>query len=127
MDVPFQAYLAEIAVVDLSGEESRGSGYLVASGWVLTAAHVVSGAARISVWLGVPSRKRKENGLAVDLAAVRVIPELDLALMAVPGRPSGFVPAPFGALDRQSAADMPAVAAGFPWFKLRAPRLAATR
>jgi S1-C subfamily serine protease len=43
----------------------RGSGYLVAPGWVLTAAHVVAGAEAVSVWLGAPAELTADRELPV--------------------------------------------------------------
>ncbi len=121
MEHPTRACLAEIVVTDPAGVQSRGSGYRVDAGWVLTAAHVVHGAARIGVWFGAPSELRAEDMYEVDAADVRCIQRMDLALLPVPAAPApqGFVPPLFGALDRDSEVEVPSVAPGFPHFKLR--------
>src|SRR5215470_9885084 len=57
IDHPARARVAEIMVARLgrTGEEhTRGSGYLVSTGWVLTAHHVVKDAVSVGVWLGAP-------------------------------------------------------------------------
>ena len=48
MDHPTRAALAELFVTRTTEGPSRGTGYLVAPGWVLTAAHVVDGATSAS-------------------------------------------------------------------------------
>ena len=121
MEHPTEACLAEVLVIDPGGRFSRGSGYRVARGWVLTAAHVVQKSARITVWFGAPTELRANEGLAVDPAVVRMVQELDLALLPVPDATvgPGFAAPAFGTLDRDSSVQVPTVAAGFPWFKLR--------
>ena len=121
MEHPAEACLAEVLVTDPGGHASRGSGYRVAPGWVVTAAHVVQKSARITVWFGAPAELRADEGVAVDPALVRIVQELDLALLLVPDTKvdPGFVAPAFGVLDRDSSVQVPAVAAGFPWFKLR--------
>lgn len=113
--------LAEIVITDDAGKQSRGSGYLVSTGWVLTAAHVVADAAEIGVWLGAPTELRTKEGVGVAPGQVRTIAALDLALVPVPPSvtPDGYVRPLLGALDRQSSTSIPCVAGGFPWFKLR--------
>ncbi len=120
MEHPTRSCVAEIVVSAAGGKQSRGSGYLVSDRWVLTAAHVVAGAAEIGVWLGAPRMLDPASGVGVDPAEVRSIAELDLALVPVPAAsaPTGFVPPPFGLLDRESAQSVPLVAVGFPRFKL---------
>ena len=121
MEHPAEACLAQVLVTDPDGHDSRGSGYRVAPGWILTAAHAVQKSARIAVWFGTPTELRGSEAVAVDPALVRMVPELDLALLPVPDTTvePGFVPPAFGVLDRDSPVQVPAVAAGFPWFKLR--------
>jgi tetratricopeptide (TPR) repeat protein len=121
MEHPAEACLTQVLVTDPGGHGSRGSGYRVARGWVLTAAHVVQKSARIAVWSGAPTELRGNEGVAVDPALVRIVQELDLALLPVPDTTvePGFVAPAFGVLDRDSSVQVPAVAVGFPWFKLR--------
>ena len=47
MDHPARARVAEVIVSRVGKEDTRGSGYLVSPGWVLTAHHVVQDAASI--------------------------------------------------------------------------------
>jgi len=57
MDHPARARVAEIMVARMGGSgeaRTRGSGYLVSPGWVLTACHVVHDATSIGVWPGAP-------------------------------------------------------------------------
>jgi uncharacterized protein YjeT (DUF2065 family) len=118
---PARVCLAEIVVTVLDGSTRRGSGYLVESGWVLTAAHVLRDAARVGVWLGAPAGLCTGGGYGVDLEIAQTIADADLALVPVPpaATPPGFVRPLLGALDRGSTAGVPAVVVGFPWFKLR--------
>ena len=120
MDHPTRVCLAEVVVTGPDGKPSRGSGYRVAGGWVLTAAHVVKGAVSIGVWFGAPRTLDPALGAGIDPSKVLRLDDLDLALLPVPpgSAPTGFVPPPFGRLDRDSATPVPLVAVGFPWFKL---------
>jgi tetratricopeptide (TPR) repeat protein len=119
---PARACLAEVIVQDREGRQSRGSGYRVAPGWVLTAAHVVTDAARIALWLGIPARLSPDDGIGVNVSGIRFLPDLDLALVPLPGSvaaPADYIAPLFGQLDRDSDRQVPAVACGCPWFKLR--------
>ena len=98
----------------------RGSGYLVADGWVLTARHVVAGAVKIAVWLGAPPRLGPDGRRDVDLSSVLLDEGSDLALLPVTaGVGDPAEPVLLGRLDRDAAAPVPVVAAGCPRFKLR--------
>jgi tetratricopeptide (TPR) repeat protein len=122
MDHPTRAALAELFVTRTSEELSRGTGYLVAPGWVLTAAHVVDGATSVRVWLGAPTELRPDQEFPVDPASVLVAPDQDLALVPLPFRTERGVdlqPILFGSLAPESSKAVPVVAAGFPVFKLR--------
>jgi hypothetical protein len=111
--------IAEI-VVEREGLSTRGSGYLVAPGWVLTAKHVIADALKIGVWFGAPEELLLEARIDVAPARVLVAPRADLALLPIRNRTmSNDEPALLGRLDRQSAIPITAVAAGFPRFKLR--------
>src|SRR5437764_5530267 len=106
------------------GDGSRGSGYLVAPGRVLTAAHVVAGASSVRVrldagqdseidveadrWWADPAGRE-----GTDLAVI-VIPEAATAGRAVE-------PTRFGLIG-DCAAVLPVDAFGFPLFKLRDQR-----
>jgi hypothetical protein len=124
MDHPARARVAEIMVARIgpTGEErTRGSGYLVSPGWVLTAHHVVRDAASVGVWLGVPPELVSEEGVGVDPGRVLAVPAADLALLPLGGEaddPPGE-PALFGRLDREPGPPVPVAAAGCPRFKLR--------
>jgi tetratricopeptide (TPR) repeat protein len=121
VDHPARACLAEIVVSRTGSQPVRGSGYLVAPGWVLTACHLVDGAGLIGVWLGAPAELRQADGVGVDPQSVLMVPGADVALLPVGmarSNPS-CEPALFGRLDRDSPTSAPVVAAGFPRFKLR--------
>ncbi|MGY1670333.1 trypsin-like peptidase domain-containing protein [Geodermatophilus sp. SYSU D00710] len=109
--------VAELLVERTGQPLERGSGYLVASGWVLTAAHVVADAETIGVWLGAPTELTSEAQMAVAPGAVLLVPEADLALVPVAAQSVERVL--FGRLDRATVEPLPAVAAGFPRHKLR--------
>ena len=118
---PERGRLAQIIASWPGGEKRHGSGYLVTPGWVLAAAHVVAGAESAGVWLGAPQVLEWESRLAVDTAAMLLAKEADLALL--PLRPP-LSPMPpdlvlVGRVNRDSVTEIPAVAAGFPRFKLR--------
>jgi hypothetical protein len=92
----------------------------VRPGWVLTSAHVVRNASAVRVWLGAPAQLAPEAGLSVDPGSILRVPSADLALLPLeqsPSRPSGGVL--LGRLDRSATEAAPAVASGFPRFKLR--------
>jgi trypsin-like peptidase len=121
MDHPARARVAEIMVSRVGKEDTRGSGYLVSPGWVLTAHHVVKDAASVGVWLGAPRELVPRAGVAVDPGQVLAVPAADLALLPL-GRPAADLlcePALFGRLDRDPGPAVPAAAAGCPRFKLR--------
>ena len=120
-DHPVRACVAEIMVAHAGKRQTRGSGYLVSPGWVLTACHVVNGAASIGVWLGAPLELTPRARLGVDTGLVLMVPAADLALLPVTWDADDppFGSALFGRLDRNAGAVMPAAAAGCPRFKLR--------
>ena len=121
VDHPARARVAEIMVSRVGKEDTRGSGYLVSVGWVLTAHHVVQDAASVGVWLGAPPELAPEATIGVDIGRVLTVPAADLALLPVGAQaddPLGE-PALFGRLDRDPGPPVPVVAAGFPRFKLR--------
>ena len=124
IDHPARARVAEIMVTRMgrTGEEhTRGSGYLVSTGWVLTAHHVVKDAVSIGVWLGAPPELAPEAGVGVDPGRVLSVPTADLALLSLGGQVGDprCEPALFGRLDRDPGPPVPAAAAGCPRFKLR--------
>ena len=89
IDHPARARVAEIMVARTgrTGEEhTRGSGYLVSPGWVLTAHHVVKDAASVGVWLGAPPELAPEAGVGVDVGRVLAVPAADLALLPLGGQ-----------------------------------------
>ncbi|MDB5448554.1 MAG: hypothetical protein JWQ97_3871, partial [Phenylobacterium sp.] len=129
---PARAHLAEIVVTRPGANRTRGSGYLVASGWVLTASHVVDGAESIGVWLGAPKELLEAEGIGVDPWAVLKLPGADLALVPVArsgDSPTGGERALVGRVDRDLPTQVPNVVAwGFPRHKLRpAPRRPETK
>lgn len=102
------------------GCDQRGSGYLVVDGWILTARHVVAGAAKVSVWLGAPPRLHSDSRLEVDLTSALLDERSDLALLPINAKAQGSVePALLGRLDREASEPVPVVALGCPRFKLR--------
>jgi Trypsin-like peptidase domain len=124
IDHPARARVAEIMVARMgrAGEPpTRGSGYLVLPGWVLTAHHVVKDAVSVGVWLGAPAELVPEAGVGVDVGRVLTVPAADLALLPVGGAvdDSLWEPALFGRLDRDPGPAVPVAAAGCPRFKLR--------
>ena len=124
IDHPVRARVAEIIVARVGKEDARGSGYLVSPGWVLTACHVVDGAASIGVWLGAPSELATRAGVGVDIGRMVMVPAADLALLPVGGHVNDppCEPALFGRLDRGPGPSVPVAAVGCPRFKLRPDR-----
>ena len=121
MDHPARPRVAEIIVSRAGQEPTRGSGYLVCPGWVLTAHHVIRDAASVGVWLGAPAELVPAAGTGVDVGRVLTLPAADLALLPMGGPPDDQVgePALLGRLDRDPGAPVPAAAAGCPRFKVR--------
>ena len=119
MDHPARPRVAEVLVTQ-AGEPRRGSGYLVASGWVLTAGHVVADAEAVAVWLAAPSTLEPSMGAGVDLQRILMAMDADLALVPVSSGSAGVVePVLLGRLDRAAVNPVRVAAAGFPRFKLR--------
>ena len=104
------------------GAGSRGSGYLVAPGLVLTAAHVVAGARVVRVRLDVGQRTERDvraEGWWADPAGSN---GTDLAVVMIPGDATAgrdVEPARFGRIG-DCAAVVAVQAFGFPGFKLKA-------
>jgi lipopolysaccharide biosynthesis regulator YciM len=121
MDHPARARVAEIVVSRVGKESTRGSGYLVSPGWVLTAYHVVKDAVSVGVWLGAPAELAPEAGVGVDGGRVLAVPGADLALLPLGGPVDAprCEPALLGRLDREPGLAVPVAAAGYPRFKLR--------
>lgn len=122
MEHPSLRCVAQVITRNAHGVQDGGSGYLVASGWVLTAAHVVRGKTAVGVWLGADRTLSPETRLTVDTADILFADEpVDLALLPVASdrTPDGFTPVGFGLLDRDSLQELEIRTLGFPWFKLR--------
>ena len=117
MSHPARARVAELLVEHVDGSRTRGSGYLVGTGRVLTAAHVVDRARSVGVWLGAPAELSFDSGIGVEPDKIMLLPKADLALLPVAGQP--VEPVLFGRLDRESVEPLPAVAVGCPRFMLR--------
>ena len=116
---PEAGRVAEILVSLPNGKQARrGSGYLVSSETVITAAHVVSGALAVRVRLNAD----QADEWAVDVGEWAEYPAADLALLAVPARGEvPLAPCSFGRIgDRDAVVQCSAV--GFPRFKLRRDR-----
>lgn len=111
--------LAEILVSRAGGKRTRGSGYLVSPGWVLTADHVVADAIDVRVWLGAPQRLTPAGRLEADPNQILRVPEADLALIPLPEQAAMLGDVAVGQLDVAATKPVPVVAAGFPLFKLR--------
>ncbi|WP_328936432.1 trypsin-like peptidase domain-containing protein [Streptomyces tauricus] len=97
------------------GGGRRGSGYLVASGTVLTAAHVVAGAdgIRVRFQAGRPGERVVDAELAWSNDAV------DVAVLTLPETAAEDVPpVSLGRIDEQDTV-LSCTAMGFPRFKLR--------
>ena len=115
--------VAQLAVDGLPGRDgSRGSGYLIASGRVLTAAHVVAGASAVRVRLDVGQDAEVDvqaEGWWTDPAGHE---GTDLAVVMIPEAATAgreCAPARFGRIsDRMATLDVTVL--GFPRFKLRA-------
>lgn len=84
------------------GTESTGSGWVLASGKVVTNAHVVAGSATASVRIGGTGREWPAMVVSFD-------PETDLAVLSVPGLP--LAPLATGSAEK---ADASAYVAGYP-------------
>jgi tetratricopeptide (TPR) repeat protein len=127
IDHPARARIAEVIVTRTGKGMTRGSGYLVSPGWVLTAGHVVADVTSIGVWFGVKPKLAPEAGVGVDIRRVLILAGADLALLPVEGHPSvegqlsgpSVEPVLWGRLDREPGPAVPAAAAGCPRFKLR--------
>lgn len=113
--------LAEIVVVRDGRPVERGTGYVVAPGWILTAYHVVEDATEIGIWLGAPERLDQSDGFRIPMDQIVAAPGARIALLPVDTteNASANTYAPLGRLDRRSAAPVPVVAAGFPLSKVR--------
>ncbi len=96
-------------------DATAGSGYLIASGLVLTAAHVVAGAGSPRLVIDGSAGQRHE--LTADRDAAICDERADVALLAVEPVLGAIAPASWGALDRRSA-DLAVTALGFPQFSL---------
>ena len=118
---PSPRCVVELRTARADGSPGVGSGYLVAPGWVLTAAHVVTGALSVRAWVDPQARLTVEGEAEVDAAGIMRFPGLDWAFVPLPRfvLPPGLVPAVFGRLDRESAEPVQVVALGQPWFRLR--------
>ncbi|MGN9821439.1 trypsin-like peptidase domain-containing protein [Streptomyces sp. SD11] len=97
------------------GSGRRGSGYLVAPGTVLTAAHVVAGAdgIRVRFQAGRPGER------VVDAASAWSNDAVDVAVLTLPETATEDVPpVSLGRIDEQDTV-LSCTAMGFPRFKLR--------
>jgi hypothetical protein len=114
--------VAQIAVErDLGNEGSRGSGYLIAPGRVLTAAHVVAGASVVRVRLDVGQDTEIDVQAGSWWADPAGYQGTDLAVITIPESATAgraFELARFGRIS-DCAAVLKVEAFGFPLFKLR--------
>ena len=103
------------------GAGSRGSGYLIAPGRVLTAAHVVAGASAVRVRLDVGQPAEVEVRAEDWWADPAGSSGTDLAVVLIPGEATAgrdVEPARFGQIGDCTAV-LAVQAFGFPGFKLR--------
>ncbi|MGX1563169.1 trypsin-like peptidase domain-containing protein, partial [Streptomyces sp. NPDC055509] len=110
---------AKIIVTTNGGSRRRGSGYLVAAGRVLTAAHVVVDAAKVEVRF--QAERPDESTVAADVEWRHK--DIDVAVLAVPVRPgtpgtSPVLSVTFGRIAERNVS-LRCTALGFPRFKLR--------
>ncbi|MET7700676.1 trypsin-like peptidase domain-containing protein [Streptomyces sp. NPDC005485] len=105
-------YVAEVVVRLRDGGRRRGSGYLVASGAVLTAAHVVAGAAEIRVRFDADRPGERQADVSVAWAHAGI----DVAVLAVPQEKAEHARA--GRIGEADAV-LRCSAVGFPEFKMR--------
>ncbi|HET6856321.1 MAG TPA: trypsin-like peptidase domain-containing protein [Streptomyces sp.] len=107
--------VAEVVVtVAGGGRGRRGSGYLVAPGRVLTAAHVVDGASGIRVRFEADRPDEQVVAARVEWKHQGI----DVAVLAVPGAGTDVAAASYGRLGEHDAV-VRCTAVGFPRFKLR--------
>jgi len=92
----------------------RGSGYLVTPDSVLTAAHVVDGAAAVTVRFDAD----QDSEWSTAVTGVLEIPEIDVALLTINSPFGGLAPALFGRIGQRDAV-IECSAVGFPLWKLR--------
>ncbi|CAM5433934.1 trypsin-like peptidase domain-containing protein [Streptomyces aurantiogriseus] len=105
---------AEI-IVGLPDGGRRGSGYLVTSGRVLTAAHVVEGAARVRVRF----QADRPGELVTEATVAWAHAGIDIAVLTLPeGTFDDVTPVVFGRVGDEDAV-LRCTALGFPRFKLR--------
>jgi hypothetical protein len=107
--------VAEI-IVEARGQRWRGSGYAVATGTVLTAAHVLAEASVARVRFNADHADERDIAAVVSFASQRA----DVAILSYPPDHSEerLALAEFGRI-RQQAEVANCVAVGFPRFKLR--------
>src|SRR4051812_11938666 len=106
--------VAEILVETAAGDRRRGSGYLVAPGRVMTAAHVVASA--VSVRVRFEADRPEERVLEAEVSFEH--PPTDVAVLAVPSSPDDVPAARFGRVGERDAV-LRCSAMGFPAFKMR--------
>lgn len=104
--------VAEIIVTTAAGKGLRGSGYLVAAGRVLTAAHVLTDA--VAVRVRFDADRPGERVLDAEVVFTNVA--IDVAVLSVAAVAGG--PARFGRVGERDAV-LRCSAVGFPAFKLR--------
>ncbi|MFF7534545.1 trypsin-like peptidase domain-containing protein [Streptomyces bobili] len=110
--------VAELLVTTPSGSDRRGSGYLVAPGLVLTAAHVVEDAATVQVRFDADQLRERTFGGKIEW----LDPSVDLAIIDIsPHEISGVPCVEFARVSARNE-ELECNAMGFPRFKLKEGR-----
>ncbi|GIE85842.1 trypsin-like peptidase domain-containing protein [Actinoplanes regularis] len=109
--------IAEVLVVTQRSTRRRGSGYRVAAGAVLTAAHVIDGASTVRVRFDADL----PTEWSAEVASWWADPASDLAVLTIAPRESEppVVRPRFGGIGAERAAVLAVRAVGFPRFKVR--------
>jgi S1-C subfamily serine protease len=70
MEHPSPRCVVELRTIRADGSAGLGSGYLVAEGWVLTAAHVVGGASSVRAWVNPQATLTVQEESPVETAGI---------------------------------------------------------
>src|SRR5689334_17345408 len=91
---PSPRCVVELRTVRTDGSPGIGSGYLVAPGWVLTAAHVVNDCTSVRAWVDPHATLTTADETAVTMAGIVRDPAVDWALIPLSDHvpPPGYAP-----------------------------------